>query len=575
MTAELFKRKRIGEIISGLKFLSLDVIEKEASLADCRLGDWLVKKGLINREQQATAVASQFELEYVELKDFTVPKGIFEICRVDDVYRLGIVPYAKQDEKLSIVIDDPLDLERVEEIERLYGSGVTLKIASSTGIKSVLGRSEVAARFLKTVSTDYESEGTGGPDGQHGAESITINDMAGQETSIEKFVNTVLLVAMKKRASDIHFEVYDSGVKIKYRIDGILYPATENLDISHHRAFITRIKVMAKLDIAENRVPQDGHFTLKVSSRDTDFRVSILPTVFGEDVVIRILDRSAFESRMKTMNLENVGFDEVTVKRFRKSIREPYGMILVTGPTGSGKTTTLYAAIAELNSNEEKIITIEDPVEYQINGIVQVPVNDKKKLTFAGGLRSILRHDPDKIVVGEIRDSETAQIAVQSALTGHLVFTTVHANNACDVIGRFNHMGINAHSFVSALNCVIAQRLLRNICPDCKEKAEVSSAELAASGLDPDKYGKVIWYEGRGCQKCADTGYMGRSAVAEYMDLSPRLRAMITEQRPTAELQHAAIEEGMVTLRKAALEKAVRGETTLKEVNRVTFTENQ
>jgi type IV pilus assembly protein PilB len=572
MNSKLFKRKRIGEIISGLGFMPQDKIDGEAKLADCRLGEWLVKKGFINAEQVAAALAGQFELGYTKLGDFTIPGGIFEKCRVDDVYRLGIVPYSIENGLLTIVIDDPLKLSLIEEIERLYGDGVVLMVGSSAGIKAALERSEVAARFLKNVSEDYEA--SEGKNRQAAAESISMDAMAGQESSIEKFINTVLLVAMKKRSSDIHFEVYESGVKIKYRIDGILYSATETLDKSHHRAFITRVKVMAKLDIAENRVPQDGHFTLKISGRDTDFRVSILPTVFGEDIVIRILDRSAFESRMKSMSLETIGFDPATMKKFRKSIREPYGMILITGPTGSGKTTTLYAALAEINSSEEKIITIEDPVEYQINGIVQVPVNEKKKVTFAGGLRSILRHDPDKIVVGEIRDPETAQIAVQSALTGHLVFTTVHANNACDVIGRFNHMGLNVQSFVSALNCVVAQRLLRNICPDCKEKTVISKDEFATLELKDARLTDGIWYEGKGCGKCSGTGYLGRSAVSEYMGLTPRLREIIIEKRPTTELQLAAVDEGMVTLRRAAIGKALRGETTLKEVNRVTFTED-
>src|ERR1035437_2785620 len=492
----LFKRKRIGEILAGTGLISQAKVDEEAALADCRLGEWLVKKELINAEHVAAALSEQFELEYAKLGDFTIPGELFEKCRVDDVYRLGIVPYSADEAGLTIVIDDPLKLSLIEEIEKLYGAGVVLMVGSPAGIKAALERSEVAARFLKNVSVDYEAG-----DGQNkadAAESISMDAMAGQESSIEKFINTVLLVAMKKRASDIHFEVYESGVKIKYRIDGILYSATETLDKSHHRAFITRVKVMAKLDIAENRVPQDGHFTLKINNRDTDFRVSILPTIFGEDIVVRILDRSAFESRMRSMSLETLGFDAATMKKFRKSIREPYGMILITGPTGSGKPTTLYAALAEINSSEEKIITIEDPVEYQINGIVQVPVNEKKKVTFAVGLRSILRHDPDKIVVGEIRDPDTAQIAVQSALTGHLVFTTVHANNACDVIGRFNHMGLNVQSFVSALNCVVAQRLLRNICPQCRQKAAISMDELAAVELKDKKLAGAVWYEGKG-----------------------------------------------------------------------------
>ena len=570
MKNTIFKRDRIGGIISDMGFLGRARVEEEAALADKRLGEWLVDKGLVSEDQVAMALARQYELQYLPLLDYSVPGNDFEAYGIDDIYRLGILPYKCADGKKGMVISDPTDLKLINEVEQLYGNDVAMYISSRGSIRAALERSGAAARFLKDVSGEFEAGLSAG--GGKGPDSINMSDIAGQESSIEKFINTVLLVAMKKRASDIHFEVYEGGVKIKYRIDGILYQATENLDTGHHRAFITRVKVMAKLDIAENRVPQDGHFTLNINNRDTDFRVSILPAVYGEDVVIRILDKTAFETRMKTMSLETMGFEGVTVKKLRKAVKEPYGMILITGPTGSGKTTTLYAALAELNSGEEKIITVEDPVEYQINGIVQVPVNEKKKLTFAAGLRSILRHDPDKIVVGEIRDPETAQIAVQSALTGHLVFTTVHANNACDVIGRFNHMGINVHSFVSALNCVVAQRLLRNICPDCGEKRQAGPGEL--SEAERAKYSTTVFYGGKGCPACSGTGYKGRSAIAEYMALTPALRALITQGVPAAELQRAAINEGMVTLRMAALEKAAKGETTLREVNRVTFMED-
>jgi type IV pilus assembly protein PilB len=570
MRETMFKRKKIGRILSEMGYIAAKRADEEAGLADVRLGEWLINRGLISEDQLAKALARQFELQYLSLEGYSVPAALFEKCGVDDIYRLGILPYGNSGEKYGIVITDPTELKLINEVEGLYGSGISMYISSRGAVKAALERSGAAARFLKDVSGEFEAEAAG--QGQDGAGSINMSDIAGQESSIEKFINTVLLVAMKKRASDIHFEVYEGGVKIKYRIDGILYQATENLDTGHHRAFITRLKVMAKLDIAENRVPQDGHFTLNINNRDTDFRVSILPAVFGEDVVIRILDKTAFESRMKSMSLETVGFGGITVKKLRKAVKEPYGMILITGPTGSGKTTTLYAALAEVNSGEEKIITVEDPVEYQINGIVQVPVNEKKKLTFAAGLRSILRHDPDKIVVGEIRDPETAQIAVQSALTGHLVFTTVHANNACDVIGRFNHMGLNVHSFVSALNCVVAQRLLRNICPHCREKKTADAGEL--SSAEQGKYLSAVFYAGKGCDSCSNTGYKGRSAIAEFMALTPALRSLIAQGTPAAELQRAAIGEGMVTLRMAALEKAAKGETTLREVNRVTFMED-
>jgi type IV pilus assembly protein PilB len=308
-----------------------------------------------------------------------------------------------------------------------------------------------------------------------------------------------------------------------------------------------------------------------MQKRDIDFRISVIPSVFGEDVVIRILDKSSITEGMQGLSLEGLGMAPDVLKRLRRAIHEPYGMVLITGPTGSGKTTTLYAALSELDSVEEKIITIEDPVEYQLEGVVQIPVNEKKGLTFVRGLRSILRHDPDKIMVGEIRDAETAQIAVQSALTGHLVFTTVHANNAFDVIGRFSHMGIDVYGFVSALNCVMAQRLVRQICTRCRTRATPSAELLEQSGLDPKQFAHQEWAEGAGCEHCGGTGYRGRGAITELLDLSPRIRTMILERRPTNELQSAAVEEGMTTLRQSAISKALAGETTLREINRVTF----
>lgn len=571
MSNNFFKRPRIGDVICSKGFAGRERVEEEAGSAKGRLGEWLLSRGVINGEQLAEALALHFELPYAAPSDIAVHEDVFEKCIVEDVYRLGIVPVAEGDGRLAFVIDDPLNSRLLGEIERIYGRGAGLMVGSSGAIRSALEKSEVASRFLKNVSVDYEAPESPGRAAE--GSSLSINAVASQESSVEKFVNTILIVAMKKRASDIHLEVYEDGVAVKYRIDGILYSATETLSASHHRAFITRLKVMAKLDIAENRVPQDGHFTLNINGKDTDFRVSILPSVLGEDIVIRVLDKSAFETRMKEMSLDTLGFDAHSLVRFRKSIHEPYGMVLITGPTGSGKTTTLYAALAELNFSEEKIITIEDPVEYRIKGIVQVPVNEKKKVTFAAGLRSILRHDPDKIVVGEIRDPETAQIAVQSALTGHLVFTTVHANSACDVIGRFSHMGINVHSFVSALNCVVAQRLLRSICPHCRAEYKPDASELPEESIAGIEIRKTVWFQGKGCAKCAGTGYSGRSAIAEYMALSPGLREMITNQSPTAELQQQAIKEGMISLRRTALERAMRGETTLREVNRVTFAE--
>jgi type IV pilus assembly protein PilB len=386
-------------------------------------------------------------------------------------------------------------------------------------------------------------------------------------------MHTTIFDAIQRRASDIHIETTDRNVWFKYRIDGVLYPATEPIDIQFHSAIISRIKVMSDLDIAERRVPQDGRFKVRMGGKTIDFRVSILPSAFGEDVVIRILDKESITAGVNALRLEMLGFDETDLKRFRRSIREPYGMVLVTGPTGSGKTTTLYAAISEINTGEDKMITIEDPVEYQLRGVVQIPVNEKKGLTFARGLRSILRHDPDKIMVGEIRDAETAQIAVQSALTGHLVFTTVHANNAFDVLGRFLNMGIEPYNFVSSLNCILAQRLVRILCPRCRKQVRLTRQEFEDSAVDPEKHKDHTFYDAVGCKECNYTGYRGRKAITEFLDLSDRIREMILEKRPSSEIRKAAIAEGMTTLRQSALDKVLAGETTLKEINRVTFIE--
>jgi type IV pilus assembly protein PilB len=391
------------------------------------------------------------------------------------------------------------------------------------------------------------------------------------ESPIVRLVDTLVLGAIDRRASDIHIETKDREVLAKYRIDGVLYAALEPLDKRHHDTIISRLKVMSELDIAEKRVPQDGRFRLRVKGRTIDFRVSIMPSIHGEDAVIRILDKEQLHAAFRDLRLDVLGFSEPDLRKLRKYITEPYGMVVVTGPTGSGKTTTLYAALSEIASPEDKIITIEDPVEYQIPGIVQVPVNEKKGLTFARGLRSILRHDPDKIMVGEVRDPETAQIAVQSALTGHLVFTTVHANNVFDVIGRFIHMGVEPYNFVSALNCVMAQRLVRVLCASCRRQAPMPESLLSESGLDPDLYHDQVFYETAGCEECGGTGYHGRTAVAELLDMSDRIRQMILDRRPAAELKQAAREEGMTFLRDSALEKVFAGVTTLREINKVTF----
>lgn len=534
------------------------------------LGERLAREHVISQEQRAEALAELFNLPYVDLKDSVIAPELFERLPASQAYQLGVAPWQLSGEALRVATSDPYDLTLKERLERITGLRVDLLLASASAIQAALKRSQGSGAVLKDLSQEFrfivvkESE-------EGDERTVSLENMGDAASPVTKLVNTMLLDGLARRASDVHIETFEKGITVKYRIDGVLYPAMDVIDRLHHSALISRLKVMAELDIAEKRIPQDGRFKLRLGQRDIDFRLSIIPAAFGEDVVIRILDKSTITEGMRGLRLESIGMAPDILKKFRRSIHEPYGMVLITGPTGSGKTTTLYAALSELDAGEEKLITIEDPVEYQLDGIVQIPVNEKKGLTFARGLRSILRHDPDKIMVGEIRDTETAQIAVQSALTGHLVFTTVHANNAFDVIGRFAHMGVDVYSFLSALNCVMAQRLVREICPHCKREAAPDADLLELSGLDSGEFAGRVWYEGGGCEHCHGTGYYGRAAITEFLDLTPNLRQMILDRRPASDLQAAAINEGMVTLRRSALLKALNGETSLKEINRVTF----
>ena len=522
-------------------------------------------------DTQALALAERLGLAYVDLASFRVDPELFRSIPVEWMLRYSFVPEKRTEKSLTIICADPTDVVRLDELELLTGVPLRLKVGSRAAIADILQKSESSQRVLDEATEDFRLQLVS--EDEEGEETLTIDRITHDASPIIKLVDSIVFNAIQRRASDVHIETQENVVLIKYRIDGVLYQAMDPIDKRHHGTIISRIKVMSELDIAEKRIPQDGRFKLRVRGRTIDFRVSIMPTVHGEDAVIRILDKESANAEFKSLNLEVLGFDAETKKKLRKFIREPYGMVLVTGPTGSGKTTTLYACLSEIQSIEDKIVTIEDPVEYQLRGITQIPVNEKKGLTFARGLRSILRHDPDKIMVGEIRDEETAQIAVQSALTGHLVFTTVHANNVVDVLGRFLNMKVELYNFVSALNCVLAQRLVRKICPHCREVVKVGREAFLEAGLDPDALREKVFYEGKGCLECDGTGFHGRMAIAELLDLSDRIRGLILERRPAAEIKKAAKEEGMTFLRDAALEKVFEGWTTLKEINKVTFVE--
>jgi type IV pilus assembly protein PilB len=522
-------------------------------------------------ESHARRLAERYRLEFVDMDQFHIDNDLFRSIPADLMLRYGFVPHRREGQSLVVVVSDPTDLPMIDELSQLLGRPVKVTVGAPSAIQAILKKSESSQRVLEEATESFQLQLL--REDEEGEESLTVDRLTKDVSPVIRLVDSTIFTAIQRRASDIHIETQDDAVYVKYRVDGVLQSAMRPIDRRFHSSILSRIKVMAELDIAEKRVPQDGRFKLRLPGKTIDFRVSIMPSVHGEDAVIRILDKESISEQFKELRLDILGFPDIELKRFRKYIAEPYGMVLVTGPTGSGKTTTLYAALSEIRSPEDKVITIEDPVEYQLQGITQIPINEKKGLTFARGLRSILRHDPDKIMVGEIRDPETAQIAIQSALTGHLVFTTVHANNVVDVLGRFLNMGVEAYQFVSALNCVLAQRLVRMICPDCRRPARVTRPQLEEAGLDPDLERIHVFYEGGGCIECGGTGYRGRTAICELLDLTDGIRELILERRPTSEIKNAARQEGMRFLRESAIEQVMSGRTTLREINKVTFVE--
>ena len=525
----------------------------------------------------ARELARRYRLSFVELLptegESPVDYTLFNEIPVDLMVRHQFLPLKRDARGLHLAMADPTDLERLDELAGTLKTRIVPHVATAGAIEVILRRGDATQRVLQEAASGFRISLV--RETETGEEVLDLDRLAtdSEMSPIIKLVDTIIYNAMESRASDIHIETRDTEVQVKYRIDGALYAKVDPIDLAYHQTLISRIKVMSELDIAERRVPQDGRFRVRYKGRNVDFRVSIMPTIHGEDAVIRILDKEQINEEFRNLNLDVVGFAEDDLRKFRHYIAEPYGMVLVTGPTGSGKTTTLYAALNEIRNEEDKIVTIEDAVEYQLHGITQIPVNEKKGLTFDRGLRSILRHDPDKIMVGEIRDTETAHIAIQSALTGHLVFTTVHANNVIDVIGRFLNMGVEPYNFVSSLNCVLAQRLIRMLCPYCKRPYQASDLELEESGLRIDEHRKTTFYANVGCDACNHTGYRGRTAIHELLDLSDNIREMIVERRPGSEVRRAAVAEGLTSLRESALRKVFAGVSTLHEINRVTFVE--
>ncbi len=476
------------------------------------------------------------------------------------------LPLRLPDGRLVLVLADPFDDDLQPWAEQHLPAPFEWGLALRADVQTRLARQEESLRAMDSLlpaTAEAVADGAGRDD-------LSFRTISEDTSPVVRLVHSTVYDALKAGVSDIHLETGPAGLAIKYRIDGVLVHVGGMAGLEMAEQVISRIKVMSELDIAERRVPQDGRFKVTVRGREVDFRVSVMPSIFGEDAVLRILDKQALTDQLRGLRLDGLGFDAATVASLRRLSAEPYGMLLVTGPTGSGKTTTLYAALSEINHGQDKIVTIEDPVEYQLPGVLQIPVNEKKGLTFARGLRSILRHDPDKIMVGEIRDPETAQIAVQSALTGHLVFTTVHANNVFDVIGRFIHMGVDPYSFVSALNGIVAQRLVRVNCPHCRQPDRPDAALLAASGLESEAVHDWTFRAGSGCGHCRGSGYKGRLAIGEVLSLNDDLRELIIARAPVRQIRAAAAQNGTRFLREAALDMVRAGNSTLQEINRVT-----
>ncbi len=539
----------------------------EAQRARRRLVEVLEEHMRLAPDEFVASLAAVLQLAPQSMARLHALTPAFDALPYTEALQHECVAFRDEAGKLLVVLADPFNADLRAWVEARIGHAFDWALAHAADLAAFLSQHE---ETLHAMDGMLAGEGGAGSAAHH-VENLSIKAISEDTSPVVKLVNSTLYDALKAEASDVHLEIGGNGLTIKYRIDGVLSTVGAAQGVELAEQVISRIKVMAELDIAERRVPQDGRFKVSVKGREVDFRVSIMPSIFGEDAVLRILDKQALADHIKGLRLDYLGFDPDSIALMRRFAKEPYGMVLVTGPTGSGKTTTLYAMISEINHGQDKIITIEDPVEYQLPGVLQIPVNEKKGLTFARGLRSILRHDPDKIMVGEIRDSETAQIAVQSALTGHLVFTTVHANNVFDVLGRFMHMGVDPYSFVSALNGILAQRLVRLNCPNCTEDGHPDTQLLHESGIDPAHAVDFQFRAGRGCGQCRGSGYKGRHAIAEMLSLNDEIREMIVAREPIRRIKEAAQRSGTRFLREAAIDLVRAGKTTLEEINRVTF----
>ena len=550
-----------------LTAVDLAQARQEAERSRRKLIEVLEEQLALGPDEFVCALGELLRLPVLPMRRLHELAPVFEVLPFNEVSQRECVALRDEGGELLVVIGDPFALDLQAWVQERVGAPFSFRLAHRNDIGAYLARVEEGMRAMdEVVPTEADMQ-----DGGRRVEDLSLKAISEHSSPVVRVVNSTLYDALKIGASDVHLESTGAALAIKYRIDGVLTAVGNAAGADMAERIISRVKVMAELDIAERRVPQDGRFKVSVKGREVDFRVSIMPSILGEDAVLRILDKQALADEFKGLRLDVLGIDPGTKDWLRKLANEPYGMLLVTGPTGSGKTTTLYSILSEIHNGRDKIITIEDPVEYQIPGILQIPVNEKKGLTFARGLRSILRHDPDKIMVGEIRDPETAQIAIQSALTGHLVFTTVHANNVFDVIGRFLHMGVDPYSFVAALNGVMAQRLVRVNCVHCSVEDKPGAKLLADSGRTPESVREYAFKAGRGCGQCRGSGYRGRKAIAETMLLNDELRELIVTRQPIRVIKAAARKLGTSDLRDAALELVKTGETTFSEINRVTF----
>jgi len=574
----LFRKKPLFDILLDMKLISfeqLQNLENEFGGVPTDLGRILIERRIISDEQHAQAIAKELGLEYVDLSNYKIDDTVFNSIDVALMRSYAFIPDSRSDKEIVLIMSDPGNVDAIEELEVKLGLPILPKVAALIAIQKQLSLMIETSLDSKMFFADLENiqplELVNDEENvDESAPGIAISQDVNQDAPVVKLVDSVLLKGVRKRASDIHFEVYETQLKVKYRIDGVLFEVISDVEPRQRAPIISRLKVMAQLDIAEKRIPQDGRFKLMIDERAVDFRVSVLPSIFGETVVLRILDKSSLG-----LDIQRLGLDGTDLLSFQRNVKKPYGMILVAGPTGSGKTTTLYSAIKYVKTPEDKFITIEDPVEYQLPDIVQIAVNEKKGLTFGSGLRSIVRQDPDAIMVGEIRDSETAQIAVNAALTGHLVMSSIHANNVIDAISRLKNMGIDPYEFVSSFNLIMSQRLIRRICPNCKTDDHSITDEMKQLTVDFEEHASVVFKRGSGCRYCHKTGYQGRFGIFEVLEMTPRIKEMILAKESPLKIRQAGIEQGMIPLRLAGWRRVASGDTTFDEMNRVTFEEGK